>query len=96
MIDKLRLWNYIALTGSQVQYDLGGNQKLADFYREVVYNMWDTFSKEEKDWLDQNALNKPYGWNDPVARQKEIIDLIIKIGEPEVVYEPLTHQLPLF
>ena len=94
-LDKLKLWNYIALCGSNYQYQKNGNRKLFKFYTNLLFNLWCKFTDEEKAWLHMNAFSNPDAWSNSVERTLEIIELIKKIGQPVEEYVTLTQQLEL-
>lgn len=96
MIDKLKLWNFVALMGSQAQYSINGNDERANFYRDVLTNIMETFNESELEWLRANAFSGSGNWFNPIEFQAELIQLIIDMDKPIKAYESMTEQLQLF
>jgi hypothetical protein len=97
MIDKLKLWNYLTLHDSMLQYHESGNNELDELFSFRVSEVWNYLSNDEWLWIYRHMLSEEFDdWNWNRVQLNKLLELVKNIGKPVIVFESLTEQLPLF
>lgn len=97
MIDKLKLWNYLTLHHSMLQYRQAENWEMDELYSFRLSEVWHrTLSIDDCLWIYSHMENGYDGWEQSIELTEELIELAKDIGKPVKVFERLTVQLSLF